>query len=30
MVYNSLKSFAEFKADMHNVYIRARKDTMKE
>ena len=25
-VYNSLRSFADFKADMHNVYIKAHKD----
>lgn len=25
-IYNSLQSAAEFKADMHNMYIRARKD----
>lgn len=25
-VYNSLQSFSEFKADMHNIYIRVRKD----
>lgn len=27
-VYNSLQSFVEFKVDMHNIYIRARKDLM--
>lgn len=26
IVYNSLQSFADFKADMHNVYIKAHKD----
>ena len=25
LVHNSLQSFADFKADMHNIYIRARK-----
>lgn len=25
MVHNSLQSFTDFKADMHNIYIRARK-----
>jgi len=29
MVYNSLQSFSEFKADFHHVYIRARKDLAK-
>lgn len=29
-VYNSLQSFAEFKADMHNIYLRARKDPANE
>jgi len=28
-VYNSLQSFAEFKADFHHVYIRARKGPVK-
>ena len=28
-IYNSLQSFAEFKADMHNIYIRACKDSTK-
>lgn len=26
IVYNSLRRFADFKADMHNVYIKARND----
>ena len=26
-VYNNLQSFVEFKADMHNIFIRARKDS---
>ena len=26
MVYDNLQSFADFKADMHNVYIKVRKD----
>lgn len=30
MMYNILNSFAEFKADMHNIYIRARKDVVKQ
>ena len=29
-VYNSLQSFAEFNADMHNIYISARKDPTKQ
>ena len=29
-LYNSLQSFAEFKADMHKIYIRARKDLTKQ
>jgi len=28
-VYNSLQSFVEFKADLHSIYIRARKDPAK-
>lgn len=27
-LYNSLRSFANFKADMHNVHIKAHKDPM--
>jgi len=30
MVYNSLQSFAKFKAGMHNIYIRACKDLNKQ
>jgi len=30
MVYNSLRSFYDFKADMHNIYIRAQKDPTKQ
>jgi len=30
MVYNSLNSFANFKVDMYNIYIRARKDLAKQ
>ena len=29
-VYNSLQSFVEFKANMHNIYIRVRKDPTKQ
>ena len=29
-VHNSLQSFAYFKVDMHNIYIRARKDPTKQ
>lgn len=29
MVYNSLQSFIDFKADMHNIFIKARKDPAK-
>lgn len=29
-MHNSLQSFADFKADMHNIYIRARKDPTKQ
>ena len=29
IVYNSLQSFTEFKADFHQVYIRTRKDVAK-
>lgn len=29
-VYNILQSFTKFKVDMHNIYIRARKDPMKQ
>lgn len=28
--YNSLQSFSEFKADLHSIYIRARKDSTKQ
>ena len=29
-VYNSLQSFSEFKVDMHNIYIKVRKDPTKQ
>jgi len=29
-VHNTLQSFADFKADMHNIYIRVRKDLAKQ
>lgn len=28
-IYNNLQSFAEFKADFHNIFLRARKDLAK-
>lgn len=28
-MYNSLQSFADFKSDMHNIFIKARKDLVK-
>lgn len=30
VVTHSLQQFAEFKVDMHNIFIRARKDLMKQ
>ena len=29
-IYNNLQSFAEFKADLHSIYIRAHKDSAKQ
>jgi len=29
-MHNSLQSFADFKANMHNIYIKARKDPVKQ
>lgn len=29
-IYNSLQSFAEFKVDIHNIYIKASKDLTKQ
>jgi len=30
IVHNSLRSFVDFKVDMHNIYIRARKDLVQQ